>query len=192
LDKNLKQKLVLVGASTGGPGHLKRLFKGLELNGASVVIAQHMSLMFIPSFITQFNKDCVADVIMLNGTIQLKSCIYVCEKNSEILPQSPLTASICNPMKETTFNPNVDILFYSGVKVCKIADVMAILLTGIGDDGARGLNELYKAGANCIAENEESAIVYGMPKRAKEINTNLKSYNIDEIRVQLERFLNVL
>lgn len=185
----MKQKLVLVGASTGGPGHLKKLFKGLDLNGASVVIAQHMSLMFIPSFIAQFGKECSAKTVMLSGTTQLKSAIYVCEKNSEILPTQPLSAAVCNPMKETTYNPNVDVLFHSGVRVCKFADVMAILLTGIGDDGARGLNELYKAGANCIAENEESAIVYGMPKRAKEINANLKSYNIHEIRIQLERFL---
>ena len=174
----MKQKLVLVGASTGGPGHLKKLFKGLDLNGASVVIAQHMSLMFIPSFIAQFGKECSAKTVMLSGTTQLKSAIYVCEKNSEILPTQPLSAAVCNPMKETTYNPNVDVLFHSGVRACKFADVMAILLTGIGDDGA-----------NCIAENEESAIVYGMPKRAKEINANLKSHNIHEIRVQLERFL---
>ncbi|MGP1485051.1 MAG: CheB methylesterase domain-containing protein [Campylobacter sp.] len=188
----MKQKLVLVGASTGGPGHLKRLFKGLDLKGASVVIAQHMSLMFIPSFIAQFDKDCLADVKMITEKTYLKSAIYICEKNSEILPQSPLCASVCASRIETTFNPNVDILFNSGVGVCKSCDVMAILLTGIGDDGAKGLDALYKAGATCIAENEESAIVYGMPKRAKELNPNLKSHNIDEIRIHLERFLNAV
>lgn len=185
----MKQKLVLVGASTGGPGHLKRLFKGLELNGASVVIAQHMSLAFIPSFISQFDKECAAEVLMLGAPTQLKSAIYICEKNSEIISASPLTAGMCSPAKETTYNPNVDVLFHSGVQACKFADVMAILLTGIGDDGARGLNELYKAGAKCVAENEESAIVYGMPKRAKEINANLKSLPIGGIRAELERFL---
>ena len=179
----MKQKLVLVGASTGGPGHLKKLFKGLELKGASIIVAQHMSLMFIPSFIAQFDKECTAEVVML-------SAIYICEKNSEIISASPLTAGICSPMKETTYNPNVDVLFHSGVQACEFADVMAILLTGIGDDGAKGLNELYKAGAKCVAESEESAIVYGMPKRAKEINANLKSLPIGGIRAELERFLN--
>ena len=106
----MKQKLVLVGASTGGPGHLKRLFKGLELNGASVVIAQHMSLAFIPSFISQFDKECAAQVVMLGAPVQLKSAIYICEKNSEIISASPLTAGMCSPMKETTYNPNVDVL----------------------------------------------------------------------------------
>ena len=184
----MKQKLVLVGASTGGPGHLKRLFKGLELNGASVVIAQHMSLAFIPSFISQFDKECAAQVVMLGAPVQLKSAIYICEKNSEITSASPLMAGMCSPTKETTYNPNVDVLFHSGVQACKFA-VMAILLTGIGNDGARGLNELYKAGAKCVAENEESAIVYGMPKRAKEINANLRSLPIGGIRAELERFL---
>ena len=154
-----------------------------------MVIAQHMSLAFIPSFISQFNKECAAEVVMLGAPVQLKSAIYICEKNSEIISASPLTAGMCSPMKETTYNPNVDVLFHSGVQACKFADVMAILLTGIGDDGARGLNELYKAGAKCVAENEESAIVYGMPKRAKEINANLKSLPIGGIRAELERFL---
>ena len=126
---------------------------------------------------------------MLGAPVQLKSAIYICEKNSEIISASPLMAGMCSPMKETTYNPNVDVLFHSGVQACKFADVMAILLTGIGDDGARGLNELYKAGAKCVAENEESAIVYGMPKRAKEINANLKSLPIGGIRAELERFL---
>ena len=188
----MKQKLVLIGASTGGPGHLKKLFRNLRINNASIVIAQHMSLMFIPSFIGQFAKECCVDVLKLEGKMQLQNGIYICEKNSEIMPSRPLSAKVCDPAKETTYNPNVDILFHSGVEACKFCDVMAILLTGIGDDGARGLNELYKAGANCIAESESSAIVYGMPKRAKEINANLKSLSISDIRIELERFINVL
>lgn len=188
----MKQKLVLIGASTGGPGHLKKLFKNLDINGASIVIAQHMSLMFIPSFINQFNKECSAQVLRLEGKMQLKNNIYICEKNSEILPTQPLSAAVCAPSKETTYNPNVNLLFESAVKACKFCDVMAILLTGIGDDGAKGLNELYKAGATCIAESESSAIVYGMPKRAKEINSNLKTLPINEIRMELERFVNAL
>ncbi|WP_173031293.1 CheB methylesterase domain-containing protein [Campylobacter sp. CCUG 57310] len=187
----MKQKLVLIGASTGGPGHLKKLFQNLDIGSASVVIAQHMSLMFIPSFITQFDKECNADVLKLEGKTQLKNKIYICEKNSEILPTQPLSAAVCAKGKETTYNPNVNLLFESAVQACKFCDVMAILLTGIGDDGAKGLNELYKAGATCIAESEASAIVYGMPKRAKEINSNLRSLSISEIRAELERFVSV-
>lgn len=187
----IRPKLVLVGASTGGPGHLKKLFKNLEVGNASIVVAQHMSLLYIPSFITQFGKECDAKVFRVEGKMQLQGGIYICEKNSEIVPFKPLSAKVCEPVKETTYNPNVDVLFHSGVEACKFCEVMAILLTGIGDDGAKGLNELYKAGATCIGESEESAIVYGMPKRAKEINANLKMLSIDKIRVELERFLNV-
>ncbi|WP_169974074.1 MULTISPECIES: CheB methylesterase domain-containing protein [unclassified Campylobacter] len=187
----MKRKLVLVGASTGGPGHLKKLFRNLKIHNTSVVIAQHMSLMFIPSFADQFGKECCVDVVRLEGKTELKDAIYICEKNSEITTCRPLSAKVCDLIKETTYNPNVDILFSSAVEACKFCDVMAILLTGIGDDGARGLNELYKAGANCIAESKESAIVYGMPKRAKEINPNLKSMSIYQIRAELERFINV-
>ena len=80
-------------------------------------------------------------------------------------------------------------LFKSAVPICKIVDVMGILLTGIGDDGASGLNDLYRAGAKCIAENEQTAIVYGMPKRAKDINPNLEIGNLDTIKTNLQRFI---
>jgi len=162
------QKLILIGASTGGPGHLKKILKNVKLNGAIIVIAQHMNKMFINSFAMQIGKECGLDVEILNERKILKeNTVYVCE-------------------------PNVDVLFKSGVGICKSANVLAILLTGIGDDGASGLDKLYKAGAKCIAENEESAIVYGMPKRAKELNQSLKSLNLTMIKKELEDFLNAI
>ena len=94
------------------------------------------------------------------------------------------------PEIKTIYTPNVDVLFNSGTQIAKNVNLLAILLTGIGDDGAAGLDKLYKAGAKCIAENEESAIVYGMPKRAKELNQNLKSLNLMMIRKELEEVLN--
>jgi two-component system chemotaxis response regulator CheB len=65
---------------------------------------------------------------------------------------------------------------------------MAILLTGIGQDGALGLKALFEAGAKCYGENEESAVVYGMPKQAKEINPELKMLSLLEIKSVLQRF----
>ncbi|MCD8213237.1 MAG: CheB methylesterase domain-containing protein [Campylobacter sp.] len=184
------QKLVLIGASTGGPGHIKKLLKNIDLKGACIVIAQHMNKMFISSFAAQIGRECEIDVEILSDTTTLKNKVYVCEQNFTICDSLPLSAKP-NTQAKTIYTPNVDLLFSSCTNVCKSVKVMAILLTGIGDDGASGLNDLYKAGAKCIAESEESAIVYGMPKRARELNPNLKSLNLFAVRKELEDFLNV-
>lgn len=187
----LKKKLVLVGSSTGGPGHIKKLFGDLVLpTYASVVIAQHMSSTFMSSFVNQLNNEINSQTILLKNKEILQNKIYICEKNSIILNSQTLSACIDETHITTTFNPNVNILFNSAVIVHKFFDIFAILLTGIGDDGALGLNNLYKVGVRCMAESEESAIVYGMPKRAKEINPMLDMGNLQEIKIKLERFIN--
>ncbi|MBE3605798.1 chemotaxis protein CheB [Campylobacter sp. RM13119] len=186
----MAQKLVLIGASTGGPGHIKKLLKDIKITDTSIVIAQHMNKMFIQSFVTQVGRECGLDVELLNEKTILKNKVYVCDQNFMIGENIPLNAKP-NPDAKTIYMPNVDVLFNSAVGICKNLNVMAILLTGIGDDGAIGLNNLYKAGAKCIAESEDSAIVYGMPKRAKELNPNTKSLNLSMIKKELEEFLNV-
>lgn len=184
------QKLVLIGASTGGPGHIKKLLHDIKIENSTILIAQHMNKLFLPSFASQLERETGISSELLSQRSLLKGgCIYVCDQNFELLDSLPLSAK---PSEEqTTYSPNVDLLFHSGVKISKSIKTMAILLTGIGDDGAKGLSELQKAGAKCIAESEESAIVYGMPKRALELNSNIKSLNLMSIKKELEGFLNV-
>ncbi|ANE34132.1 CheB methylesterase domain-containing protein [Campylobacter hyointestinalis] len=187
----MKQKLVLIGASTGGPGHLRELFRDIILpQNVSIVIAQHMNKAFLPSFVKEFNKDIKSEATMVKEKELLKNQIYICEKNSIILDTKQLMISPDNSGIPTIFNPNVNMLFSSAVSACKFSDVFAVLLTGLGDDGAIGLDKLYKSGAKCIAENEETAIVYGMPKRAKELNPKLETANLQNIKIELEKFIN--
>lgn len=184
----LKNKLVLIGASTGGPGHLRKLLNDLKINGNTVIIAQHMDAMFIPSFCNQIAKECNIEAKCIENQMSLDDKFYICQYNTEI--SKHLVATVNKEIK-APYSPNINILFNSGLNLSKEKEVMAILLTGIGDDGANGLFNLYKNGVKCIAENEESAIVFGMPKRAKEINPNLKTMNLTDIRKELERFLYV-
>ena len=182
---NLNAKNSLLVSST----HLNAL-KDINLNGAMVVIAQHMNKMFINSFVTQMGRECNINVEILSEKTNLReNIVYICDQNFEISATLPVSAKP-QPEIKTIYTPNVDVLFNSGTQIAKNVNLLAILLTGIGDDGAAGLDKLYKAGAKCIAENEESAIVYGMPKRAKELNQNLKSLNLMMIRKELEEFLN--
>ncbi|ASM34673.1 protein-glutamate methylesterase CheB [Campylobacter sputorum subsp. bubulus] len=184
----LRNKLVLIGASTGGPGHLKKLLCDIKINSNIIVIAQHMDSMFIPSFCNQLAKECHINVECIENKIKLENKFYICKHNTQI--SKDLIASVHSDIK-APYSPNVDMLFSSAANLCENIEIMAILLTGIGDDGASGLLKLYENRAKCIAENEESAIIFGMPKRAKEINPNLKTMNLNDIRKELERFLYV-
>jgi two-component system chemotaxis response regulator CheB len=191
MDKKLwSKKLVLIGASTGGPGHLRTILAQLppELK-TPIVIAQHMNAIFIPSFVQQFRTELKTEVFNLNQPLHVnKGGIYICEKDCAFEPDLPLRIGFKNLRESTLYNPSIDNLFLSAVPLCKKVDVMAILLTGIGQDGALGLKALFEAGAKCYGENEESAVVYGMPKQAKEINPELKMLSLLEIKSVLQRF----
>ncbi len=187
----MNEKLVLVGASTGGPGQLKYIFSNLPHNiKTPIVVAQHMGINFIPSFANQFNSELKVPVFLLDTKHKLdKGGIYICERNFILNSSGAIV-----PKKEdekTIYNPNVDLLFNSAIGICKEKDILAILLTGIGHDGADGLLNLANHGAKTIAENEDSAIVYGMPKQAKKLNPNLKMLHINEIKKELEDFIDV-
>jgi two-component system chemotaxis response regulator CheB len=187
-----KDKLILIGASTGGPGHLKKLLKNFNNTNVPIVIAQHMNEIFIPSFSSQLSTEVGVSVTLVSGEVELKNGIYVCEKTSSIkLNESLKISNIDFDTSPSIFNPNVDNLFISASLLTHKLDILAILLTGIGNDGALGLKALYEAGAKCFGESEQSAIVYGMPKKAKELNSDLKMLTLEEIKIEMEKFTNV-
>lgn len=184
-------KLILVGASTGGPRQLKILFHNLQIpENVAVIVAQHMSLSYIPSFVEHFAQEALVPTQMLTSKEFIKNKIYICKENTILSNTQPLSIFPSAKEQTTTFNPNINMLFSSAVAACESMEVMGILLTGIGDDGAKGLFDLYKAGAVCVAEDKDSCVVYGMPKRAKELNPDLQMLSIKDIRFRIERFLN--
>lgn len=162
-------KLLLIGSSTGGPNQLKFLLKDVDIKNTCVVIAQHMSASFIPSFVNQFNKEALSEVSLLNDKEVLANKIYICQKNTILSGNLNLMAN----WKEvvTSFKPNVDLLFHSAVPLVKTNKILAVILTG-----AKGLFELYKVGVKCLCENEADSIVYGMPKKSKRYKSKTKAY----------------
>lgn len=180
------RKVILIGASTGGPSQIKYLIQDLDLVNTTIIIAQHMQANFLPSYATQLNKECLSEVALLENPCFLEDKkIYICQHNTELFLN--LRASFNNGV--FPFCPNVDLLFNSAVKLVKDYEILAILLTGIGDDGAKGLYELYKKGAKCIGESEKSCVVYGMPKRAYELNNNLLQLDIEDIKKEIITFM---
>lgn len=186
----MKQKIVLIGASTGGPGHLKKILSALPPTyNAALVIAQHMNSVFIPSFISQFKNELSLGVSSIDACLELKSSMaYFCPYNC-ILSKHNFTLCVEPSVHDITpYNPSVNTLFTSALPFIRDIEILAVLLTGIGDDGAFALSALKQEGVTCIAESEKSAIVYGMPKRALEINPLISSMPLDDIILHIKKF----
>jgi len=186
----MKEKLILIGASTGGPGHLKKILLNLPKSfDIPIIIAQHMNSVFIKSFVKQFNDELSFNFLLADSRHDIKrSTVHICETHCELCKQGFDLKLESASGVISHYNPSVDHLFYSAVKLVKSHDILAILLTGIGQDGAEGLSALQNTGATCIAESEQSAIVFGMPKRAAELNANIKVMHLDSIIDYIKKF----
>jgi len=186
----MKKKLILIGASTGGPGHLKKILSNLSTTfKIPIVIAQHMNFVFIKSFVKQFNDELFFDVVLADDSHCIQNqTVYICAKHCEIKKDGYKLNLQHTEEVQSHYNPSINHLFSSAKNLTANYDILAILLTGIGDDGAFGLSQLKDAGAICIAESEESAIVYGMPKKAVELNPQIEVMNLDKIIDYIKQF----
>ncbi len=188
----MNKKLILIGASTGGPGQLKEILIDLPSDlKVPIVIAQHMGAIFISSFVDHFNNIIGPKVQSTDGKKDIsEGGVYICRKSSVISSKHPLTLEE-DAKVQTLYNPNINILFNSVTKFCKDVDVLAVLMTGIGDDGASGLYNIAQAGGKVYGEDEKSSIVYGMPKKAKEFNPELRMLSLKEIKNKIMSFIDV-
>ncbi len=185
----MRRKLILIGASTGGPGHLKEIFASLNEDFSTpIIVAQHMNRSFISTFVSQFDSEYGLNFVVGNDDMEIKErYVYICSENSVVRYENSKLI-LKKSYEKSLYNPCINILFNSITKLDTDLDIFAALLTGIGDDGAEGLSNLEKRGAACFAENEESSVVYGMPKKAVEFNKNVKSKNLSEIIEEINEF----
>lgn len=175
--------VMVVGASTGGPGAIECLLEGLPGNfPVPVVIAQHMPTRFIESFATRLNSYTNLNVkLAKKGEALTVGHIYICpgDVNTTIVRNSinglPIFAH--SMRKYTEFNePSIDCLF-EGAAATYGDRIIAMVLTGMGKDGTQGLIKIKENGGLSIAQNERSSVVFGMPKAA--IDAGLSDYTLD-------------
>ena len=185
---NIK-KLILIGASTGGPGQIQKIIKSIDRDfGSTIVIAQHMQSSYLKSFAKQLNNNSKIDVVPTQDNMRLNpKTIYILDENYE-LREKNRELIFHKSEKLLNYSPNINLLFNSVAQLTNSIKMMCIVLTGIGDDGAKGAFELAKKNAICINENEESSIVFGMPKAANELNPSAPQLGIDEICEKIRTF----
>ncbi|MDQ1244889.1 MAG: two-component system, chemotaxis family, protein-glutamate methylesterase/glutaminase [Campylobacterota bacterium] len=183
-------KIVLIGASTGGPGQIEKIIRSLpRLSDTTVIVAQHMAIDFIPSFVKRLQEQSVNPVIMAMENSAIKAgTIYFCHGMATIKREGYELNFKVESSKEYKYNPDINTIFNSFVQFANAIDILAVILTGIGDDGVKGCRELSMAGARTLTQNEESAIVDGMPSRARKEVPNIEISNIETIREKIKGF----
>jgi two-component system chemotaxis response regulator CheB len=176
--------LVVIGASTGGPPALQYLLSGLPSDWpGSIVVAQHMPARFTDIFAQRLNRTVGLEVIEASEaeTVKPGRCLILpggkqgwLEKRAE-----RLIVRLRVPREDEHYTPSVDLLFTSAAVVAS-GRVAALVLTGMGDDGVEGVCRVRQAGGQTVAEDQRSAVVFGMPGEA------IRTGCIDEV-LPLER-----
>lgn len=184
------EKLILIGASTGGPGRIHNIIESLSdgVDGV-LVIAQHMNASFVSSFINQLKSITKLPLHSVESSMVMEyGHIYICAYTSVLkckagsLYIEPITQEV------QTYNPKIDVLFSSASELSCRLKKLGVILTGIGDDGAKGAYDFYHSGGECIFESEKSAAVYGMPRCASEMVPEAKVYDMDTIIYKIKKF----
>lgn len=163
------EKVVLIGASTGGTEALKTVLADLPADSPAILITQHMPEAFTKTFAKRLDGLCTIAVKEAeHGERVLPGHAYLAPGNRHLM----LKRSGANYMIELSdgppvsrHRPSVDVLFRSGAN-CAGKNAVGIILTGMGDDGAAGMLEMRQTGAHTMAQDEESCVVFGMPKEA--------------------------
>lgn len=181
-----EKTLVVIGCSSGGPEALAEILSQLpESFQSPIVVVQHVDAAFAPGLAKWLNVKSVLPVeLAKDGDLPTPGKVYLAATNNHMLvsPQGRLVYS--REPTDTSYRPSVDVFFKS------VADnwrhsVTAILLTGMGKDGAKGLLELRRKGAYTIAQDKTTSAVYGMPKAALELDAAIDVLPITKITAAL-------
>ncbi|MBN2524931.1 MAG: chemotaxis response regulator protein-glutamate methylesterase [Deltaproteobacteria bacterium] len=164
------EKVVVVGASTGGTEALRVFIEALPRHSPGIVVVQHMPEKFTTSFAKRLDSLSVVNVkeAQDNDTV-IPGHVLIAPGGTRHTMLKSSGARYFVSLKEgplvTRHRPSVDVLFRSAARYAG-KNAIGIIMTGMGDDGARGMKEMKDAGAYNIAQDEKSSVVFGMPKEA--------------------------
>lgn len=164
------EKVVVVGASTGGTEALRIFLESLPADSPGIVIVQHMPENFTANFAKRLDSLCAVTVKEAeNGDSVLRGRVLIAPGNHHLLLKrsgARYYVEIKDGPLVSRHRPSVDVLFRSTARYAG-PNAIGVILTGMGDDGARGMLEMKEAGAALtIAQDEETSVVFGMPKEA--------------------------
>lgn len=181
-------KVVAIGASTGGVKAIKEVLRQLPIDCPGVVIVQHMPALFTKQFALRLDRECEVSVKEAeDGDSILRGHVLIAPGNQHLIVKRSGAKYIIKLIDEPLVNrhrPSVDVLFQS-VANSVGKNAIGVILTGMGADGAKGMLEMKTTGAYTIAQNEESSVVYGMPKEAVKLKAIDKVLGLDQIAQEI-------
>jgi len=163
------ESVICMGASTGGTTSLTEVLTALPADCPGIVIVQHMPEHFTTSFAERLNGLCECEVKeATDGDTVLRGRVLIAPGNYHTMLErsgARYYVSVRQGPLVSRHRPSVDVLFRSAARVAG-SNAVGVIMTGMGDDGARGLSEMKESGAFTIAQDEATSIVFGMPKEA--------------------------
>lgn len=163
------EMVACIGASTGGTEALRVLLEQLPANSPGIVIVQHMPDKFTAAFAQRLNTLCEVEVKeAVHGDPVLRGHVLIAPGDKHMMLErqgARYHVAVRQGPLVSRHRPSVDVLFRSAARAAG-GNAMGVILTGMGDDGARGMNEMHQAGAYTVAQDEATSIVFGMPKEA--------------------------
>lgn len=168
------RQVIAVGSSTGGTEAIKVVLASLPSDSPPIVITQHIPKTFSSAFAERLNGLCGLKVVEAATGMKLKAGhVYLAPGDQHLLIQKKGGGLFCELSDGPEVNrhkPSVDVMFNSLMKSCLPKNVHAVILTGMGSDGAQGMLDLHEAGAKTMVQDEASSVVWGMPGMAVKLS----------------------
>ena len=163
------EKVIVVGASTGGTEALREFLEAIPMDSPGIVIVQHMPEKFTAAFASRLNGICRVSVKeATDGDTVIRGRALIAPGNKHTLLKrsgARYYVEVKDGPLVCRHRPSVDVLFRSASRYAG-KNCVGVIMTGMGDDGARGMKEMKDAGAVNVAQDEETCVVFGMPNEA--------------------------
>jgi len=184
------EKVVVVGASTGGTEALSAFLQAMPIDAPGILVVQHMPEVFTARFAERLNSICRISVKEARGQETIvRGQALIAPGNRHLLLQrsgARYFAELRDGPLVSRHRPSVDVLFRSAARYAG-ANAVGVIMTGMGDDGAKGMLEMKDAGAYNIAQDEATCVVYGMPAEAVKLGGVSRTLALDAIAPEVVR-----
>ena len=178
--------LVAIGASTGGPPALQSLLKAITTEPPfTIAVVQHMTPGFLPGMVRWLADTTGRRVVLADKPLELEPGLVVVAADGGHLELSKGRLAKVEGPSRRGHCPSIDVLFESIAATALASRCLGMLLTGMGEDGARGLLKLRLAGAYTLAQDEASSVVYGMPRVAHDLGADAEQLDLTTLGERL-------
>lgn len=193
LRTGIVNKIIFVGASTGGTEAIKHFLLAMPIDCPPILIVQHMPESFTSSFARRLDGLCLPQVLEAKGNEKLESgVVYIAPGHSHLRVRRTAVGYATELLATPPVNrhrPAVDVLFDSAAEVMG-RQAIGVILTGMGKDGAQGLLRMRQAGARTFGQDEASCVVYGMPREAVSIGAVEEQCSLEDLGCRVLTMLN--